>query len=348
MKWLLGLLVVLVAIFGALFGVGYFLLSNDLTVTRSVEVERPRASVFAMIEDLRIAKEWSPYYALDPDAEYTFSGPERGEGQSMRWSSSVRQVGDGRMTIVRTVENAEVEAILELSDRASLNSEITLTPGASETRVDWTVNATCAAGAINVPCRYMNLVAAQMIQKDVDNGLARLKTLTEQLPNVDFEGLRPTFEIVEPQNYIYSVVSTSTQDGAQLEMALADGVNQVDGFFERYNLQKSGPQVRVTTDWNAAEQTMTFRVGFPFAGPRPLTLVGVQVGQTPSGSALRVLHDGPRTGMRNTYEQIYAYLQAHRIATREDGLPWELVDEQPAEVEGGAARTTTEIYVPLE
>ena len=119
MKWFFGLVLVIALIAGALYGVGRFLLPNNLEVSRSIVIERPRAAVFAMANDLRIVKEWSPFYALDPDAEYAFSGEEAGPGQMMRWSSSVRQVGNGRMSIVRSVENREVESILELGDRAA-------------------------------------------------------------------------------------------------------------------------------------------------------------------------------------------------------------------------------------
>ena len=54
-------------------------------------------------------------------------------------------------------------------------------------------------GYINVPCRYMNLIMRGMVQNELDSGLARLKTLTEQLPNVNFEGLDPQFDLIEPQ-----------------------------------------------------------------------------------------------------------------------------------------------------
>jgi hypothetical protein len=61
MRWFLGLLLVIALISGALYGVGRFLLPNTLEVTRTAAVDRPRAAVFAMINDLSIAKEWSPY-----------------------------------------------------------------------------------------------------------------------------------------------------------------------------------------------------------------------------------------------------------------------------------------------
>lgn len=343
MKWFFGLILVIALIGGALYGVGYFLLPNELAVTRTAEIERPRAAVFAMVNDLRIAKEWSPYYAMDPDAEYAFSGEGPGAGQTMRWVSDTRRVGSGRMSIVDSIQNEQVESILELRDRATLSSDLQLRPTEGGTGVSWSVSAECAEGAVNVPCRYMNLILKGRIQSDLDNGLSRLKTLAEQLPDIDFEGLQPDFLNVEPQSYVYSQVTTSN-DPAQVTEALQIGLDQVDDFMTRFTLTQAGPQMRVTTEWNQQENRMSFRVGYPFEGPTPLTLVGVQVGQTPSGPAVRVMHEGPRGQTRNTYAQIYAYLQAHRIPLREDGLPWEVIHRDGAD--GGSAEV--EIFVPLQ
>ena len=344
MRWFLGLVLVVALISGALYGVGRFLLPNALEVTRTAAIDRPRAAVFAMSNDLRIAKEWSPYYALDPDAEYAFSGGP-GAGQTMRWVSQVRQVGTGRMSIVSSSENEEVQSILEMGERATLNSRLEMRRAEGATAVAWTVSAECAEGGVNVPCRYMNLIMRGMIERELDSGLARLKTLAEQLPDVDFESLRPDFPTVEPQSYVYSQVTTSNQDAAQVEQALTIGLSQVNGFMGQFSLVQAGPQMRVTTEWSPGDGRMSFRVGYPFSGPTPLTLVGVQIGQTPSGRALRVMHEGPRSQTRITYAKIYAYLQAHRIALREDGLPWEVIHDEGGP-DGAASRV--EIFVPLQ
>jgi effector-binding domain-containing protein/carbon monoxide dehydrogenase subunit G len=347
MKWFLGLVLVVALITGALYAVGRFLLPNNLQVTRSVTIDRPRASVFAMVNDLQIVKEWSPYYARDPDAEYTFSGDGPGQGQAMHWVSQVRQVGSGRMWIVRSDENQEVEYILELGDRATLNTVMHLTPGQGQaqgtTRVDWAVSADCAPGTINVPCRYMNLVMRGMVQHDLDAAFARLKTLTEQLPNVDFENLNPEIVPVEPKQYVYSPITTANNDQGAVDTAMSMGLDQVNRFMAQYNLTRAGEQVRVTTAWDQTTNTMSFRVGYPFSGPVPGTVVGVQIGQTPSGRALKVIHQGPRSTMRITYAKSYAYLQAHRIPVRQDGLPWEVVVS-----DGAGDENRTEIYVPLQ
>jgi uncharacterized protein YndB with AHSA1/START domain len=344
MRWFLGLALVIALITGVLYGVGRFLLPNDLDVSRTASIERPRASVFALVNDLRIAKEWSPYYALDPEAEFTFSG-EPGPGQSMRWDSDVRQVGSGRMSIVNATANEEVESLLDLGERATLSSRISMQRAARVTVVDWTVSARCAPGNINVPCRYMNLVMRGMIEKDLASGLARLKTLAEQLPDVDFEDLKPEYINAAPQSYIFSQVTTSNQDAAQIDQAIAIAMSQLAVSMERASLTPAGPQLRVTTEWSVNDNRISFRIGYPFDGASPLTLVGVQIGQTPSGPAVRAMHEGPRGQTQITYAKIYAFLQAHRVAVREDGLPWEVIHKSGG-ADGEGSRI--EIFVPLQ
>lgn len=345
MRWFLGLVVVVALVMGGLYGVGRFLLPNALEVTRSVPIERPRAAIFAMINDLRIAKEWSPYYARDPDAEYAFSG-EPGEGQTMRWDSDVREVGSGRMSIVGSNDNESVETILDIHERATLNARMELIRGADATSVAWTVTAECADGWINVPCRYMNLVMRGMIENELDNGLARLKTLAEQLPDVDFENLHPQFDTIEPQSFVYSVVETSANDLAEVSRAEAIGIEQVRRFMAEYQLTQAGPLVRVVTHFDVNTNRMSFRVGYPFSGPTPLTVVGVQIGETPSGQAMHVLVEGSRRQVQAAYAQMHAYMQAHRIPMRENGLPWEVVHEAGAS--DGSSPARLEIFMPLQ
>lgn len=343
MRWFLGLLLVIALVLGASYAIGVFLLKNELEVTRTVQIDRPRAAVFAMVNDLRIAKEWSPYYARDPDADFTFNG-EPGEGQTMRWVSDVREVGSGRMSIVDSAHNEEVQSILEMGERATLNADMVLRPSEGGTGVAWTVTAECAAGWINVPCRYMNLIMQSMVQRELDSGLARLKTLAEQLPNVNFENLNPQFDQVEPQMFVYSTVETALDNLAEMERAEKLGVDQVRNFMTQYNLVQAGPLTRVVTSYE--NNRISFRVGYPYSGATPLSVVGVQVGETPSGQAMHVLVQGDRANIQAAYAQMNAYMQAHRIPAREGGLPWEVVHE-PGSADG-TVPTRIEIFLPLQ
>lgn len=343
MRWFLGLLLVIALVLSALYAVGAFLLPNTLEVTRTETVERPRAAVFAMVNDLKIAKEWSPYYARDPDADYSFSG-EPGPGQTMRWASNVREVGSGRMSIVGSAHNEEVQSILEMGERATLNADMILRPVEGGTAVGWTVTAECGAGWVNVPCRYMNLILRGVIEKELDSGLNRLKTLAEQLPNVNFEALNPQFDEIAAQPFVYSVVETAPNSQAEIERAEGLGLDQVRRFMGEYSLTQAGPLTRVVTE--QSNERMTYRVGYPYSGARPLTVVGVQVGETPSGPAMHVLVQGDRNNVSAAYAQMEAYLQAHRVAKREGALPWHTVHDAGAP--DGSRPAQIEIFMPLQ
>lgn len=341
MKWFLWLVLIVALVTGALYGVGRFLLSNDLAVTRTVTIERPRAAVFAMANDLRIAREWSPYYARDPEAEFAFSGEGPGPGQTMRWVSSVRDVGAGRISIVDSLENERIDSIIELGERATLNSTFEINRVEGGAAAAWSVTARCAEGAINVPCRYMNLILQGQIGAQLEDGLERLKTLAEKLPNYDFERLSPELAAIDPQRFVYSLVVTSPEE---LGGAEALAIGQVRDFMNSYNLTQSGPLTRVLVEQDG--ERMSFRVGFPYSGATPLTAVGVQLGETPSGEAMRVLVEGTTDQVQRAYREMYTFLCAHRIVPRTEPIAWEVVQGQSAAADG-VARQRMDIYIPI-
>ncbi|MFT3727984.1 MAG: hypothetical protein QM759_09195 [Terricaulis sp.] len=331
MRWFLGLVLVVVLIAGALFGVGQFLLPNALSVTREITIDRPRVEVFAMSNDLRIAKEWSPFYAIDPDADYSFSGDGPGDGQTMRWVSNNREVGTGRMSIVAATQNQQIESILDLNDRATLNSQMNFRQISHRTTVTWLVTGQCGAGWINVPCRYMNLVLRSKIDTLLTDGLHRLKTLAEQLPNVDYEGYDISQVSVDPQNVLFVDVTIAQTAGATFadrQSAEAAGVSVLNNY-----VASQSSQVHTNTDLirvfppPAANNNghYTFSIGYAFTGSPPSQLVGVRVGQTPGANAVRAMYVGPRSEIPMMYERIRAFMQAHRISPREGADAWEIV-----------------------
>ena len=353
MRWFLGLGLVIALIAGTLFGVGYFLLDNSLAVTRTATIERPRAAVFAMVNDLRIAKEWSPFYAMDPDADYSFSGEGPGPGQTMRWSSNSRQVGAGSLSIVNSSDNESVDAILEIRGRATFNTHMEFARAdRGATSLAWTVSAECSRGVINVPCRYMNLILRGAIEKQLGQGLGRLKTLAEQLPNVDFEGFDIVQLPIEPQDVLFVDVTLAKPSPTfeDRDAAERDGVAALNRFVESAGVSGAGPLVRVFPAQNGVAGRYSFSIGYAYGGPAPLTLVGVRVGRTPGGAALRAEFVGRRSQIPLMYQRLEAYRQAHRIALRPGVDAWEVVQrvEPPRTDFPNDPIEHTEIYYPVE
>jgi hypothetical protein len=259
------------------------------------------------------------------------------------------------MSIVNSVENQEVESILEMGQRATLNSRMDLRPGQGTTSVAWTVSAACADTWINVPCRYMNLVMRGMVEHELDNGLARLKTLTEQLPNVNFEGYDISIVPVESQQVLFVDVSISKPDGptfADREQAEQDGIQTLNLFAANNAVTRGEGLVRVFPQNNGVNGIYSFSVGYPFTGAAPPRLVGVRVGETPSGGALQANFVGRRSQIPLMYQRMEAYRQAHRIALREGTEAWEVVHSveasDPASANANDPIEHTSIYYPIE
>lgn len=357
MRWLAIALAVVLVIAGALVGVGYFVLPSAMRVEHSIEVARPRAAVFAVLDNLRTFNEWSPWSAADPDAVYSFEGSESGVGQSAKWTTKNGGIGSGEQTIVRSVENQRVETEAEFGQRGKAKIAWVLEKRPSGTLVTWSMLNDCRRSPMfDVPCRYMNLFQKRAIDADYESGLTRLKALVEQLPPVDFEALQPEYLNAAPADYAYvenDVTRDVAADGAPPEAAaeadatysrrvsnaITESLAVVQARLAATGAMISGPPVMVTV--SADQNRMVFRVGYPFQNGAPGGDPRVSVGHTPEGRALRFVHVGPFQTMRQTYLMIGAYLTAHRIQPA--GGPWEV----HVKADGDPAAQRREIYIPV-
>lgn len=169
LKWLFYAVVALAAIVVG----GSFLLPPSVTVTRSIDIAAPPETVFAIISDLDRFNEFSPWADLDPAMEVAFEGPPAGVGQTMRWSSSKPDVGNGSQTIVASDPPNRLELSLVFGDMPPSLVVWMLTPTATGTRVDWSLT-------IDLPglvTRWFGLLIERQVGPDFERGLVRLKAV---------------------------------------------------------------------------------------------------------------------------------------------------------------------------
>lgn len=176
MKFLKGALAVLVVL-GLLAVAGSLLLPARTHVERSIMVDRPPAQVFAVVNSFQRFKQWSPWAAYDPNAEYRFEGPASGVGARMSWSGN-RSVGSGSQEIVESVPDRRVGIALDFDGSAAL-AAYTLTPEGGGTRVTWSFDS---EHGYNPMSRLFGLLFDRMIGPDYEQGLTKLKALLESEP----------------------------------------------------------------------------------------------------------------------------------------------------------------------
>ena len=172
LKWLLGIVVVLVLLFVA----GGFLLPREVSVARSVDISAPPGEVFGHVNSLRATQEWSPWLERDPNVAVTYSGPEEGVGASMAWESKDPQVGVGTQEIVASETDQRVETALDFGPMGTATASFILEDTGGGTRVTWDLVADMGNDPMG---RWMGLMMDRWVGADYEQGLSNLKALVE-------------------------------------------------------------------------------------------------------------------------------------------------------------------------
>lgn len=198
MKIIRGLFIFIVVICAAFLG-GAFLLPTSAHVERSVDIEAPPATVFAVLNGFRQFNRWSPWANIDPGTTYRLEGPLLGVGARQVWSSEDPAVGAGSQEIIETEAPDRIVMRLLFSGFEGDNrSTFTLAPTSGGTHLVWAYDSDFKGALL---ARYFGLLLDSMIGPDYERGLAGLKTLCESLPKDDFSALRPQLVDVQYPGY---------------------------------------------------------------------------------------------------------------------------------------------------
>jgi len=171
------ILLVLVALL-VVFLVVVALQPSEYRVERTTTIAAAPSQVFPHVNDFHKWQAWSPWAKIDPDAKITFEGPEAGQGTIMIWDGDDK-VGAGKMTLVESVPDKAIKTKVEFTRpfEGSTNSDFSFTPKGDQTEVAWAMHGTHNFME-KAFCLVMNGLG--MMGKDLDKGLAQLKSVAEQ------------------------------------------------------------------------------------------------------------------------------------------------------------------------
>ncbi|MEJ8568254.1 SRPBCC family protein [Elongatibacter sediminis] len=327
----------------ALLVIGLFL-PREVHVERSIVIERPAPTVFALVDGYATFNAWSPWAVQDPTASYQVSGPDRGVGARMEWEGDPRLTGRGEQEIVLSEPYRLVRTRLRFDQQGEADSYFALQAVDAGTRVTWGFDTDLTEGQSalsGLVARYFGLFFDRWIGTDYERGLSNLKAFAEELPDVDISGLDAEILDVEPVEILY-IETGSRQDPGDVANALADAYQKIMGFILEHNLETSAQPMAITRAWD--ENGYAFDAAIP-AGTNGLDPDGeVQAGWSPSGHAVRVIHRGPYDRMKPTYDRLAAYMAVHGL--KEGSVSWEQYISDPGATPED--ELVTHIYFLLE
>ena len=166
---------ILLALVVVVVGIGAFL-PKDFRVERSIEMNATPEAVFDQVNTLKSWSAWSPWVARDATIENTYSGPESGVGAKVEWTSE--SSGDGTQTITLSERPTRIETALDFGDMGQPNADWTFDPSGDGVKVTWGLSGT-ASGPLG---GYFAKMMDDMVGKDYEDGLARLKQVVESAP----------------------------------------------------------------------------------------------------------------------------------------------------------------------
>lgn len=302
LKFVFWLVIVLLAI---LF-VGAWLLPGQVSLERSIRIERPPAQVFAVLEDLDRFNEWSAWYQHEPEAEYWRTGPQRGPGATLNWRG--KRMGEGALEITRVQPHQAIDTQVRFSGQPepALASYRLQPAGADATEVTWTFSTRLAWP---MP-RWFGLLLPRYIGADYDAGLESLKALLEATPVDTFDDLDVVLEEVAAREIIALAGSAPLDDPDAAAQALGDAYGQLLEAAQSRGLAIVGQPITLTGAGDG--DTWQFEAALPVRSDGPVQVPApMRLGQTPSGMAAVVEHVGAYDRIPATLERLEAWLQAH-------------------------------------
>lgn len=146
-------------------------------IEKSIVINASPATIYHELNAFKTFQQWSPWAKMDPDAKYSFEGPESGVGAKMNWDGP--KAGKGSQWIDESVENQKIKNALAFEGfDGKASATFILSPQSAGTNVVWTYDG----DNTGFTGKAMWMFMGGMLDGQYTQGLADLKTFIESMP----------------------------------------------------------------------------------------------------------------------------------------------------------------------
>ena len=146
-------------------------------VEKSIVINASPAAVYRELNSFKSFQQWAPWAKMDPNAKFTFEGPESGPGAKLIWEGE--KIGKGSQWIEESVENQSIKCALAFEGvDGKSHAAFFLSPEGNGTKLVWTYD-----GENNgLSGKAMWMVMGSMLDGQYEQGLNDVKAFIESQP----------------------------------------------------------------------------------------------------------------------------------------------------------------------
>ena len=178
MKILVRILIVLVVLIALVAIIGMFF-KSEVHMERTATLKSSADAIFTQINDLNKWDCWMPFNKMDPNMKKTYGEKMSGEGATYSWESENSNVGNGSITITRSVPNELLETALDFRENGKATSAYKIEPAEGGTKVTWGFDADMGSNPFK---KIMGAFMDKMMGGVFDQGLKSLDSCAAAMP----------------------------------------------------------------------------------------------------------------------------------------------------------------------
>ena len=171
---IIGIILLLAIIFVLVAGL---FVSKTYHFETAITINAPKEKVWDHVNTLNRFQQWNPFLEKDPNCKVSYEGQEGAIGSVYSWKGN-KEVGSGSQTLTKLEAPNRVETHLHFIEPFSGEADayVNLADEGSGTKVTWGFDT-----KYPYPMNVMQLfvIMDDMMGKDFNHGLAKLKTISE-------------------------------------------------------------------------------------------------------------------------------------------------------------------------
>ncbi|MBS3959195.1 MAG: polyketide cyclase [Xanthomonadaceae bacterium] len=303
-------------------------LPSHRSYTHAVETNRPINVVFDMLNGFQRFNDWNHMKVIDPNVQFTLSGPASGVGARLEFRSSNPRIGSGSWEIIESVPG---ERIVFALDTPTMGHNKTMRfrferTGRQQRNVEISKRYRVEYGW-NLIGRFAGIYVASNMGRQVQLSLRTLNNALAGIPRVDYTLYPHPFEVVDlPARNVLQVEVQAPLADDGVAVSMTNQRQWMDRVMAANNLVADGPLRIVTLD--RSSESYTFIMQLPVrdaeapegasSAPSVAELPALQVAitgegntvtfaQTPPLRAASTKWIGPAPGLQRVRDTIRAW-----------------------------------------